>query len=225
VFKLIRGTVFSIIVFASLLLLPAGTVHWWRAWVLIGLQTAAGVGSVVDLYYHDRALLEERAKPPLQKGQPLTDKIALLLFEAGFVVLMVFTALDVFRLHLMSKPGIVVSSVGLALFLVGWRVMYGAVRENAFAALVVRHQEERRQTVVDTGAYSVVRHPMYAGAMLFAVGVPLWLESYAGTLMAAAPIAAISLRAVLEERFLKRELPGYDAYMRKVRHRFIPFVW
>lgn len=225
VLKLIRGSVLAVVVFGSLLFLPAGTVRWWRAWVLIGLHTAAACGTMVDLYYHNRALLEERAKPPLQRGQPLADRIALLLFLAAYIVLVVFTALDVFHLHLMRKPGTTVSSAGLAIFLAGWWVMYRSLRENAFATSVVRHQEERHHTVIDTGVYSVVRHPMYAGGMLLAVGIPLWLESYAGALMAAVPIAMISLRAMLEERFLRRELAGYDAYMHRVRHRFVPFVW
>ena len=78
----------------------------------------------------------------------------------------VFSSLDVFRLHLMNKPGLLVSSLGLALFAVGWGLAVLAVWKNTFASAVVRRQEERHQTVIATGVYAVVRHPMYAGAIL-----------------------------------------------------------
>jgi protein-S-isoprenylcysteine O-methyltransferase Ste14 len=78
---------------------------------------------------------------------------------------------------------------------------------------------------VDRGLYSVVRHPMYAGAVLFFVSMPLWLESYAATVLALVTVLLIVVRIRVEERFLKRELPGYEAYTRRVRYRLIPFVW
>jgi protein-S-isoprenylcysteine O-methyltransferase Ste14 len=100
-----------------------------------------------------------------------------------------------------------------------------AVRDNTFAALVVRHQQERHQVVVDRGVYAVVRHPMYAGGIPLMVGMPLWLGSVAGALLAVVPIATLVLRVLVEERLLRRELEGYDAYTRKVRWRLIPFIW
>jgi protein-S-isoprenylcysteine O-methyltransferase Ste14 len=125
----------------------------------------------------------------------------------------------------MGKPGTVVSSLGLALVVAGWWLAYLGLRENAFAAPVVKYQEERQQAVIDTGVYSIVRHPMYAGGALLAVGIPLWLESYPAALLTSVPIATVALRIVFEERFLKRELKGYDAYTQRVRYRLIPFLW
>jgi len=98
-------------------------------------------------------------------------------------------------------------------------------RENAFAAPAVKHQKEREHHVVDTGVYAVVRHPMYSGIMLFNLGIALWLESYAGALMTFFPIAFLVVRILFEERFLRRELIGYEAYAAKVPNRLIPFVW
>ena len=91
---------------------------------------------------------------------------------------------------------------------------------------MVKLQEERHQTVIDAGVYSIVRHPMYAGGALIMLGLPLWLESYAAALLAIVPVATILvLRILFEERFLRRELKGYNAYTERVRYRMIPFVW
>jgi protein-S-isoprenylcysteine O-methyltransferase Ste14 len=168
-------------------------------------------------------ILDERLKPPIQSGQPFADRVLLGLLLASFAALVVFIPLDVFRLHLLPKPSAFVADLGLLIFLVGWWICYLALRENAFAAPVVKH--EGRQTVVDSGVYGLVRHPMYAGGMLYVVGMCLWLESYASAIVALVPTAVIVTRISLEERFLRRELSGYDEYARRVRYRLIPFIW
>ena len=139
--------------------------------------------------------------------------------------MIVFIPLDVFRFHLMARPGTLVSFLGLVLFVVGWWIMTFALRENAFAAPVVKHQEERQQTVIDSGVYGVVRHPMYAGGVPLLVGMPLWLESYAAAMLASVPIGTLAVRILVEEQFLRRELKGYDAYTERVPYRLIPFLW
>jgi protein-S-isoprenylcysteine O-methyltransferase Ste14 len=148
-----------------------------------------------------------------------------LLLIAGFLAVVAFIPLDVFRLHLLPKPGMLVSSLGLFLFIAGWWIMTLALLENAFAAPVVKHQEERQQKVIDTGVYRVLRHPMYAGTIPLLVGMPLWLESYAAAVLAIVPIGALVVRILIEEEFLRRELKGYDAYTERVRYRLIPFLW
>jgi protein-S-isoprenylcysteine O-methyltransferase Ste14 len=225
IFKLTSGIVFTVAIFGGLLFLPAGTLDWWRAWVFLGVVFVGTVASTVSVSRVNKGLLEERFKPPLQKGQPLADKIVVVLLIAAFVSLIVFIPLDVFRFQLLAKPGTLVSALGLVLFVGGWWIMTLALRENAFAAPVVKHQEERRQTVIDSGVYGVVRHPMYAGAVPLLVGMPLWLESYPAALLALVPIGTLVLRILVEEQFLRRELKGYDAYTQRVRYRLIPFLW
>ncbi|HEX9444094.1 MAG TPA: hypothetical protein VGA73_08230 [Candidatus Binatia bacterium] len=158
-FKLISGVVISTAFFGLLLFLPAGTLDWWRAWVFVGVVFVASAASTVSVYRTSPDLLQERFKPPVQRGQPLADKILVLLLIASFAGLIVFIPLDVFRLHLMPKPGVVASSLGLVLFILGWWIMTLAMRENAFAAPVVRHQEERHQRVIDTGVYRLRAPP------------------------------------------------------------------
>ncbi len=223
--KLAAGVVINVAIFAALLFLPTRNLDWWRAWVLLGVIFVCAVASTAILRRMNPALLEERFKSPVQAGQPRTDKIVVSLLIAAFVVGVAFIHIDVFRLHLMPKPGPLVSTAGLVLFIVGWCLMTEALRANPFASPAVRHQEERHHVAVDRGLYSVVRHPMYAGALLFFVSMPLWLESYAATVVALVPIFLIVVRISVEERFLRRELPGYDGYARRVRSRLIPFVW
>jgi len=220
--KLAAGVIANLAIFGIPLFLLAGTWDWWRAWVLLGAVFIGSVGSVVTL---PRSLLEERMKPPVQEGQPAADKIVVVALLALFAGLIVLIPLDVFRFHTFNRPDEWVSSLGLVLFVVGYWIAYLSLRENAFAAPVVKHQTEREQVVIDTGVYRFVRHPMYAGGALLMIGMPLWLESYAGTLFAVLPVGALVVRIVFEERFLKRELKGYEDYTAKVRYRLAPFLW
>jgi len=224
-FKLILGTIGSPAIFTILLFLPAGTFDWWRAWLLIAIFLVGAVWAVRRLLHGHKALLEERLKSPVQKGQPLADKVLVLLLIVTYFGGIAFIPLDVFHLHLLSKPGPLVSSFGLIILNVGWWFSYLSLRENAFAAPVVKHQSERNQTVVDTGVYSKVRHPMYAGAALVMIGVPLWLESYSATLLSLIPISTLLVRIFIEETFLRRELQGYTAYTERVPYRLVPYLW
>jgi protein-S-isoprenylcysteine O-methyltransferase Ste14 len=224
-FRLIVGLVINLVVFGGLLFLPAGTLQWRRAWAFLGVIFISYAATAMGIFSDREDLLNERFKPPIQKGQPLADKIVLILFIVSFLGLIVFIPLDVFRFRLMRKPGILVSSLGLVLFIAGWWIISFAFSENAFAAPVVKLQEERQQRVIDTGVYGVVRHPMYAGAALLLIGMPLWLESYAAALLAGVPIGMLAMRILFEEQFLKRGLKGYDTYTAKVRYRMIPFIW
>ncbi len=225
VLKCLGGVLLQLGIFAGLLLAPVGAWTWWRAWVFIGMMAAAGLAAMIGIVPLDPGLLNERFKPPIQRGQPLADKIILIAFLAAFFGVMAFIPLDVFRLHLLGRPGPAVSALGLAFVVASVVLMYLALRENTFASLVVRHQAERRQTVIDTGVYSAVRHPMYAGGILLLAGAPLWLESYAALIAASIPTALLIARIHIEERFLRRELAGYDAYTRRTRYKLIPFVW
>lgn len=225
VLKLIASSVFEVVIFGALLFLPAGTVEWWRAWVFLGVVFIAAAATMFGVFGANEEFFNERLKSPIQNEQPLADKIVTPALVAAFFGLVIFIPLDVFRFHLMSKPGAVLSAAGLILFAAGWSIMGLALRENSFAAPVVKYQEARHQKVIDTGPYAIVRHPMYAGAVPLMIGMPLWLESYAAVLLSVVPIGTVVARVLIEERFLRRELPGYDAYTASVRHRLVPFVW
>lgn len=223
--RLLAGIVINVGIFALALFLPARTLHWWRGWAFVGALVAVSVAGTIAVYRVNRGVIEERLRSPLRADQPFADKIFIVAIVPVFIGWLAFIPLDVFRFHLLPPVGPLMSGLGLLLFFAGFWVSTLAMMQNEFAAASVRYQEERHQHVVDTGVYAVVRHPMYAGAAAFLLGIPLWLQSYAGALLTLVPIGILAARILLEERFLRSVLEGYDAYMRRVPYRLIPRVW
>jgi protein-S-isoprenylcysteine O-methyltransferase Ste14 len=223
--RLILAIVWNTATYVIVLFGPAGRFDWWRAWVFLGILNTLTVAMLVGVLRTRPGLLKERYKGLIQKGQPWTDRVIVIAFVASYMASLAFIPFDVFEYHLLPKPNVWVSSLGLALVVLGWMVIALVFRENAFAAPVVRHQAEREHTVVDTGVYSIVRHPMYVGIFVFNLGIALWLESYAAAVLTVVPISLLAVRIVFEERFLRRELAGYEAYTEKVRYRLVPYVW
>jgi len=163
--------------------------------VFLGVIVAATVWMMLAVFRDRQELLNERFKGVIQRGQPRTDRLVMLLFWIAYLTLLVFIPYDVFQLHVFEKPGLLTLSLGMGLILAGYWIVALAFRENTFAVPVIKHQKERQHVVVDTGPYAIVRHPLYAGVMLLFIGMPLWLESYAGVLVAAFPIATFMLLA------------------------------
>ena len=211
---------------ALLLFIPARTVTWWHAWVLIAAQVVVRLVTAIAVHRVNPTLLRERAKLPIHRDQPSTDRFLLVaVITTGYLALPAITAFDVFRWHLLPRPSPFIASLGLVLFILGWSMKGLALRTNAFATTVVRVQRERQHAVVDRGVYGFIRHPFYAGTPLVLVGLALWLESYTVALLATVPMAFVVMRLQLEERFLRRELPGYSEYTLRVPYRLIPGIW
>ena len=209
-----------------LLFTSAGTLAWGRAWVLLAVLLVVRAAGARAVYRVNPALLQDRARLPVHADQPWADRLLLLaVLSTGLLGLPVVAALDAFHWHTLPRPAPLLGGLGLALFTLGWCLKSLALRANAFAAPVVRLQRERAHAVADSGVYAVIRHPFYAADPLILVGLGLWLESYFAVLFAVVPVAFMVLRLHLEERFLRRELPGYDAYMLRVPYRLVPGVW
>lgn len=225
ILQVLRSVILSTLLFAAALLLPAWTLCWERAWVLLALTVVGTPISMVVAFRDNPELLRERQKPPFQKDQPLADKLVLAPFIVTFYGQMMSIPLDVFRWHLLPPPGAVVSALGLGLFVAGWVLITLVFRQNTFAAPVVKHQKERQQRVIDTGVYAVVRHPMYTGIALMLPGMALWLQSTAGALFSLVPTGLLAVRILIEENFLRRELTGYTEYTQRVRWRLVPWIW
>jgi len=207
---------------AVLLLWPAGTLAYPGAWVFIGLFAGGGFGMVVYLARHSPQLLRERMASPLQRAQAPWDRIWLSLFMPAFLGWLVFMAWDAARTGFTAVPPWL-QGLGAQAILINFVGTWWTFRENAFAAPVVKVQAT--QTVIDTGPYAFVRHPMYTSALFLLVGLPLLLGSWLGLIISGALVLTLAWRAVHEERTLRAELLGYEAYIARVRYRFIPLVW
>jgi protein-S-isoprenylcysteine O-methyltransferase Ste14 len=204
-----------------LLFVPAGTVHYWQAWVYLSIFTGASALITVYLMRRDPALLERR-----MSGGPMVEKrraqqFIMLSSSISFIALLVVPAFD----HRYGWSTVPVGGVvfGNVLVAIGFYFIFLVYRENTFSSATIEVAEN--QKVISTGPYAIVRHPMYASASLYLLGTPLALGSYWAFIAIAAMIPFLIWRLLDEERFLAKNLPGYDEYQKRVRHRLVPFVW
>jgi protein-S-isoprenylcysteine O-methyltransferase Ste14 len=216
---------FALVVLATamglLLFMAAGTMSYWRAWVYLGIFFGASALTTLFLIRRDRALLERRMRGgPTAEKRPV-ERIIMVFTSIGFVALLVVPALD-YRFQWSNVPLWVVVA-GDVLVVVGFYFIFLVYRENTFTSATI--EVAPGQTVISTGPYAVVRHPMYASALLYLGGTPLALGSYWGLVPFAALLPFLMWRLFDEEKFLSETLPGYVEYQRKVRHRLVPGIW
>ena len=201
-----------------LLFLPAGTFTYTYGWLLIGLlfvpMLIAGFVMLFKSPDFLKKRLDAKEKQAAQKG---VLAFSGLMFIAGFVV----AGLD-FRFGWSKMPAWV-TVVASVLFLAAYGLYAEVMRENAYLSRTVK--VEPGQTVVDTGLYGIVRHPMYMTTLLLFLMIPLVLGSWYALIAFAFYPAIIIARLKDEEALLTRDLPGYEAYKKKVKYRLIPFVW
>ena len=201
-----------------LLFLPAGTLAYRNGWLLIGLLFVPMLIAGFVMFFRFPALLEKRLDA---KEKQATQKGVLafsgLMFVAGFVV----AGLD-FRFGWSDMPAWVVMAASV-LFLAAYALYAEVMRENAYLSRTIK--VEQGQTVVDTGLYGIVRHPMYAVTILLFLMMPLVLGSWYALIAFGFYPAIMALRLTDEEKLLTKELPGYAEYKKKVKYRIIPFIW
>jgi protein-S-isoprenylcysteine O-methyltransferase Ste14 len=211
----------GVVLFGALLFIPAGTLAWWQGWVflVVFLVSANAIG--VYLAFHDPALLERRKKIGPGAEQSLSQRIIISLAIASALSLLAFCGLD-HRFGWSQVPAWV-ALAGNVLIVLGFLVDLETFRENTYGASTI--QTVDGQTVISTGLYGRVRHPMYAGVVLICVGIPLALGSWWGLVSLALTLPVLVWRILDEEALLKRELPGYREYTREVRYRLVPRLW
>ncbi len=212
----VLAVVMGLLVFGS-----AGTVRYWQGWLYLAVFFGASLLVTLDLMRRDPALLERRMRGgPTAEKRP-AQRLVMLGASVGFISLLVLPALDR-RLH-WSDVSLGVVLAGDVLVVVGFYFILRVYRENTFTSATI--EIAPNQTVVSTGPYAIVRHPMYASALLYVIGTPLALASYWGLIGVAVMLPFLIWRLFDEERMLVSSLPGYVEYQRKVRHRLIPFLW
>lgn len=201
-----------------LLFLPAGSFSYMGGWLLVGLlfgpMLIAGFVMLAKSPEFLKKRLDAKEKQGTQKG---VVAFSGLMFIAGFVV----AGLD-FRFGWSYVPSWVVAAAA-ALFLIAYGLYAEVMRENAYLSRTIK--VEQGQTVVDTGLYGIVRHPMYAATILLFLMIPLVLGSWYALIAFAFYPAIIVVRLKDEESLLTRELPGYSDYKKKVKYRIIPYIW
>jgi protein-S-isoprenylcysteine O-methyltransferase Ste14 len=214
----------SVVGLAFLLALVFGTTgtwDYWQGWVFLAVFASATTAFTAYLAIYDKPLLERRLKAGPWHERERSQKIVVSLILVAFFAFIVLPVLD-YRYRLSPVPAWV-SIAGDAIIAFSFLAIFWVIKTNSWAASNIRVEAD--QKVIDTGPYAYVRHPMYAGAVWLFVGIPLALGSWwsVGLLI---PFSAVLLWRLLdEERILARDLPGYAAYMRRVKDRLIPHVW
>jgi len=219
--KLLSQLFALILVMGALILVPAGTFAYWQAWLSLACYFAASLVVSIWLIRNDPALLERRMRGgPFAEGER-KQKIIMTITSVGFIALLVVPGFD--RRFEWSDMPAIFAVLGDLLLLAGWAGILAVFRANSYAAATIQVAEG--QKVISTGPYAIVRHPMYATALVMLLGIPVSLASWWGVLVLVALLPALAWRLLDEERLLVRDLQGYSEYRRKIRWRLIPYVW
>jgi protein-S-isoprenylcysteine O-methyltransferase Ste14 len=209
------------LVMGALIFASAGTLDYWEAWLFLACYFAASLVVSLWLQRNDPALLQRRMRGgPFAEGER-SQKIIMTITSIGFIALLVVPGFD--RRFGWSEMPDAVAIIGDVLLLAGWLGILAVFRANSFAAATI--QVASGQKVISTGPYAIVRHPMYAAALLMLLGIPISLGSWWGALVPIALLPALAWRLLDEERLLLRDLEGYAGYRRKVPWRLIPHLW
>lgn len=202
----------------AMVFLPAGTLAYQQGWLFMGLLFVPMVIAGFVMLFKAPELLAKRLDAKEKQGdQKMVVAVSGLMFIAGFVV----AGLD--HRFGWSQVPLAVTVVASVLFLIAYGLYAEVLRENAYLSRTVKVEEG--QTVVSTGLYGIVRHPMYAATILLFLMMPLVLGSWYGAIIFLVYPVLIIIRLKGEEALLIKELPGYAEYREKVKYRIIPFVW
>jgi protein-S-isoprenylcysteine O-methyltransferase Ste14 len=219
--KTFLGFAFLMLVLALALFIPAGSLSFWQGWVYLADFALCTTLITAYLINNDRELLAGRVQAgpvaETQKSQQVIQSLASLFFIALFIV----PGLD-FRYGWSHIPPIL-NWIGFGFVALGFYLVFLVFRENSYTRATIEVSAE--QKVISTGPYSVVRHPMYAGASVLLLFTPIALGSWVAIPFAIAIILVVVVRLLDEEKFLATNLSGYPEYRQKIRYRLIPLIW
>jgi protein-S-isoprenylcysteine O-methyltransferase Ste14 len=219
--RAVAGFVFLFAVIAIVFFGSAGSQSDGRAWSMLAVFFGSAGLITVWLWFRDKALLERRVKAgPGSEPDPAQNIVQAL---AGLVFLATFAVPGLDRRLGWSHVPLAVSLVGDGMIAIGFLIVFFTFRVNTFTAGTIEMVDGQR--VIDSGPYAVVRHPMYAGALIMVAGIPLALGSWWGLIPAALLVPILMWRLTREEAFLSANLAGYSDYRNRVRCRLAPIVW
>ena len=216
----VRSALF-VLAMAAILFVPAGSLDFWQGWLYSFVFVAATTTISIYFLKHDPKLVERRMHAGPLAEDRFSQKIIMAITLFGFVLALVLPGLD-HRWHWSAVPLwlVLAANVEVALTFV---IFFIVLKQNRYAASTIR--VEAGQPVISTGVYSIVRHPMYSGALLLLVLTPLALGSFWAMLLIVPLVPVLIWRLLDEENFLKQNLPGYVDYCRMIRFRLIPRIW
>ena len=208
----------GLILVGLLLFVPAGTLNYWNAWLFMGLLFIPMFIAGIILMFKNPILLQSRLD---FKEKETTQKYVIIYSGLMFILGFIVAGLN-YRFSWIMIPNIVVI-IALVLFIISYILYAEVLRENTYLSRTIKVQKD--QKVVDTGLYSIVRHPMYSVTIILFLTMPLILGSIISFIIFLIYPFIIFKRIDNEERVLEKELKGYKEYKRKVKYRLIPFVW
>ena len=219
--KAFTGFLKLIVIVAVSLFVAAGTVDYWQAWIFLLVFFGSALAITFYLAKNDPKLLERRIKAGPSDEKEKSQKVIQFLATIAFVVIFIVPALD-HRFGWSTVPPYL-CIVGDILVAFGFLTVFLVFKENTFASAIIEVGDE--QKIISTGPYALVRHPMYIGALVMLLGIPLTLGSWWGLLTIIPMTLVIVWRLLEEEKFLAKNLSGYSDYQNKVKYRLLPFAW
>lgn len=218
-----KGKFIGVVTFATFLLglgmfIPANDFLWVEAWIVLILFYVLLINNILYFSKHDPDLIQKRSKPEFKEKW---DKIVTFFTSIGFIPIFFVPGLD--RQFGWSNVPIIVEIIGFIMFIIGFIIIFLTMKENSFLSKAVEIQEGH--TVITTGPYKIVRHPMYLGLIIFMAGWCLALGSLFSLIFVAFIVIGLIIRIVFEDRMLHEELEGYKEYAQKTKKKLIPFIW
>lgn len=222
--KLISQIIF-IIMWPTALLFISGNWFWVEGWIFGVWFVVLSLSRIIYMFHQDPELLEERSRKPGTGNQKSRDKYLVYMLVITVLGWFVVMPLDAERYAWTTNFPVLLKVLGGILLVASFFFIYRSYTDNTFLSPLVRIQAERGQHVISKGVYGFVRHPMYFGAVLLFMGVPLLLGSKYGLLLGILMSFIVAARIIGEEKMLIHELEGYEDYKKKVKNRLIPFLW
>lgn len=223
--QVLFSAVITVVTFPAVVLFASGSWTWVEGWIFSLWFDAMVLSIILYMYRNDPALLAERATAPGTGNQKRWDKYYLCGTYLVAILWFVLMPLDAKRFAWSPSFPLWSKIIGGIALLPSLYFIYRATVENTFLSTRVRIQTDRKQTVISTGVYGFIRHPLYLGCVLMVIGAPLLLGSLIGLAIGFAAITSLAGRILGEEKMLVNELEGYTDYQKKVKYRLIPFIW
>ena len=223
--KTFFGILFQTSLLGIFLYLPALTLNWSDAFLFLSIHFLITILASAYLLIIKPASIEARMNYN-SEAQPKEDRLATALMLSAIIVGLSLAPIDIFHLNLSSSFEGIIKNIGLGVYTIGMLLVMASMNANEFAETTVNIQEERGQKVIDTGIYSMIRHPMYTGFIFFITGVNVWLGTYLSLILSLIFLAiALRSRISIEEKTLLNDLEGYEDYCKKVKARLIPYFF